>query len=181
MKNISIAGILVIILLFAGAGVTKGEADFREVNWGMSQDQVKETEPAGQLTGEMPGVLTYEGEIAGVKASIFYLFNDNKLNRGLYSIDSPQDSIIKDYEAIRSLLLKQYGEPDEVKIGPEDDMTTGDLDPANPDDLYTLVLRKSVSPETIWKRGNTHIYLRLIEQDGRVAIMVDYIIFPVEK
>ena len=60
-------------------------------------------------------------------------------------------------------------------------MTTGDLDPANPDDLYTLVLRKSVSPETIWKRGNTHIYLRLIEQDGRVAIMVDYIIFPVEK
>ncbi len=181
MKNISIASTTVIVLLFAGAGLAKGEANFREANWGMSPEQVKKTEPASQLTGEMPGVLTYDGEIAGIKASIFYIFDDGKLNRGLYSVEGQQDAIIKDYETTKAFLLNQYGEPDEVKMGPEDEMDYGELDPAKPDDLYTLVLRKSVSPETIWKKGDTRIYLRLIEQDGRVAVMVDYIIFPAGK
>ena len=116
----------------------------------MSPEQVKKTEPASQLTGEMPEVLIYEGEIDGTNASIFYLFDDDKLNRGLYSIETTQqDTIVKDYETIRTFMLKQYGDPAEVKMGPKDDMYTGDLDPANPDDLYTLVLRKSISPETI--------------------------------
>ena len=72
-------------------------------------------------------------------------------------------------------MLKQYGEPAEVKMGPKDEMFTGDLDPGNPEDLYSLVLRKSISPETIWETGRTRIYLQLIEKDGRVAITIGYV------
>jgi hypothetical protein len=182
MKHLVLAGVITITLFSIGAGLVEGGSDFREVNWGTSPEQVKETESASQLTGEMPEVLIYEGETAGIKASIFYLFDDGKLNRGLYSIETAQqDTIVKDYETIRTFMLKQYGEPDKVKMGPKDEMYTGDLNPDDPKDLYELVLRKSISPETIWKKGDTRIYLRLIEKDGLVAVMVDYIIFPAEK
>ena len=182
MKHLFLAGVITITLFSIGARLAEGKTDFRKVSWGMSPEQVKKTEPASQLTGEMPEVLIYEGEIAGINASIFYLFDDGKLNRGLYSIETAQqDTIVKDYETIRTFMLKQYGDPSEVKMGPKDEMYTGDLDPANPEDLYALVLRKSISPETIWERGKTRIYLRLIEKDGRLAVMIDYIIFPAEK
>jgi hypothetical protein len=185
MKCLFLAGVFIIIIIPITAGVVEGGTDFREVNWGMSPEQAKKTEPGDKLTGEMPAVLIYEGEIAGIKASIFYLFDDSKLIRGLYSIDtSRQDTIVIDYETIRAFLLEQYGEPDEVKMGVKEEISTGELDPANPEDLYTLVIRKAVSPETIWKKGATRIYLQLTEKDGLVAVMVDFIpdnFFPPEK
>jgi len=182
MKMLFILGVFAVNIFLIANGWAAGTADFREANWGMSPDQVKKTELSTQLSGEMPGLLIFEGEIASIRASIFYFFDDDKLVRGLYSIETgEQDIIVKDYETIRAFMLKQYGEPDEVKMGPKDEMFTGDLDPANPDDLYALVLRKSISPETIWERGKTRIYLRLIEKDGLVAVMIDYIIFPSEK
>ncbi len=181
MKRLFMALAVTLTLFTFFTGQVRGGENFGAADWGMSPEQVKNSETSDRLTGEMPGVLTYDGEIAGIKASIFYIFDDGKLNRGLYSVEGQQDAIIKDYETIKAFLLKQYGEPAEVKMGPEDEMDYGELDPAKPDDLYTLVLRKSVSPETIWKEGDTRIYLRLIEQDGRVAVMVDYIIFPAGK
>jgi len=60
-------------------------------------------------------------------------------------------------------------------MGLEKEMSTDELDPENPDDLYTLVLKKFLSPEIIWKKGGTQIYLRLTEKDGLVAVMIDYI------
>ena len=185
MKPTLIAGIVVITLLITGTGLAEGNADFRKVDWGMSPEQVKKAEPADQITGEMPEVLIYKGEIAGIRASIFYLFDQDKLTRGLYSIETgEQDMIVKDYETIRTFMLKQYGEPAEVKMGLEKEISTDELDPENPDDLYTLVLKKFLSPEIIWKKGGTQIYLRLTEKDGLVAVMIDYIpnnFFPMEK
>jgi len=185
MKPTLIAGIALITLLVTGTGLAEGQADFREVEWGMSPDQVKETELSNQLTGEMPAVLIYEGEVAGIKASIFYLFDDSKLIRGIYSIETgEQDTIVKDYETIRTSMLKQYGEPAEEKMGLEKELSTDELNPDDPDDLYTLVLQKFIKPEIIWKKGETRIYLRLTEKDGLVAIMIDYIpenFFPVKK
>jgi len=166
----------VITLLLTGPGLAKGDADFREVDWGMSQDQVKKTELSSALFGEMPGLLIYEGEIAGIKTSIFYLFDEDKLVRGLYSIETgEQDKIIKDYGTIRTFMLKHYGEPAEEKMGLEKDLSTDDLNPDDPDDLYTLVLQKYLKPEIIWNKGATRIYLRLTEKDGLVAVMIDYI------
>lgn len=175
MKVVFVVGVLLITLFLAGSGLTEEGTDFRKSRWGMPPDEVKKTESSEQMSGEMPGVLSYEGEIAGVKAWILFLFDDGKLERGVYSIDAGQDSVIEDYEKVRDYMLKKYGKPTEVKMGPGDDMFTGDLDPTNPADLYSLVLRKSVRPETIWKRDETQIYLRLIEQDGRVAIRIDYL------
>jgi len=182
MRHLFLAGIATSILFSIGVGLARGEADFRQANWGMSQEQVKETEPSDKLTGEMPEVLIYEGEIAGIKASIFYLFDEGKLARGLYSIETRrQDTIVADYETIRAFMLKQYGVTAEVKMGPEEEMFTGEHDPNDPEELYSLVLRKSISPETTWDEDNTRIYLRLFEQDGRVSVMVAHIIFPAEK
>ena len=176
MKTFCVMGVTAVALFSIGAVLAGGEADFRKVRWGMTPKQVKETEPPDQLNGELPGLLSYDGEIAGIRAWILYLFDEDKLVRGVYSIETlQQDTIIKDYETIRAFMLKQYGEPAEVKMGPKDEMFTGDLDPADPEELYTLVLRKAISPETIWETGRTRIYLQLIEKDGRVAIIIGYI------
>ena len=185
MKMSFILGIFTVNIFLIANGWAAGAADFREVNWGMSPDQVKKTELSNQLSGEMPGLLIFEGEIAGVRASIFYLFDDDKLVRGLYSIETgEQDIIVRDYETIRAFLLKQYGEPDEITMGEKEEISTGELDPADPKDLYTLVIRKALSPQTIWEQDGTRIYLRLTEKDGLLAVMVDYIpdsFFPAEK
>jgi len=176
MKRIIIAWIITLSLLLAGNGLAEGNADFREVSWGMSQDQVKKTESSSLLTGEMPGIQIYEGEINGIKASIFYLFDQDKLVRGIYSIETgEQDTIVKDYETVRTFMLKQYGEPAEEKMGLEKELSTDNLNPNDPDDLYTLVLQKYLKPEIIWKKEGTRIYLRLTEKDGMVAVMIDYI------
>ena len=178
MKKFCIASVIIIALISIGAVPAEeetGPPDFRQATWGMTVKQVKEAEKSAKLDGELPGLLSYDGEIAGIRAWILYLFDEDKLVRGIYSIETSQDTIIKDYETIRAFMLKQYGEPAEVKMGPKDEMFTGDLDPGNPEDLYSLVLRKSISPETIWETGRTRIYLQLIEKDGRVAITIGYV------
>lgn len=182
MKKIFLIPLLIISILPAGAGRAQEEADFRGVKWGVSRKEVKEQEASSRLVGEMPDLLVYQGEIAGIPASIFYLFDGNKLVRGIYSIENDrQNAIIKDYETIRSFLLKRYGEPTAVKTEPEGESPTGDLNPAQPEYLYSLILQGSARPEITWKQDSTRVCLRLVKKDNRVELMVDYINIPAEK
>jgi len=179
MKALSTAGVFVIALLvggLAGAEEETGPPDFRRARWGMSPDEVKQTETEARRSGETPELLLYEGDIAGVSASFFYLFDQGKLARGICTVEpAVQDTVMDDYERIRAYLLKEYGEPAEEELNLKEE-AVGDLDPADPGDRYQLVLRKAMGPLTVWMSGGTRIYLQLTEKDGRVAVQIGY--FP---
>lgn len=169
---ISLAGL---VLLAAGI-VRAEEFDFRQARWGMSPDEVRKSETEAVLFAEMEGVLSYQGTIGGVEAVIFYLFRDNRLERGVYSIEpvDPGD-VIGAYQAAHSFLFELHGQPPVEKLNLEDVEEAENLDPTDLEELLKLVLAKAAAPMTYWETESTEIYLRLDEKDGRGAIQVDYI------
>ena len=174
MKTI-IIGLVALIFLAAGI-VGAEEFDFRQTRWGMSPNEVRKSETETAPFADMEGVLSYQGTIGGVGAVIFYLFQDNRLERGVYSIEpvDPGD-VIGDYQAVRSFLFELHGQPPVEKLNLEDVEEAENLAPADLDELLKLVLAKAAAPMTYWETESTEIYLRLDEKDGRGTIQVDYI------
>ncbi len=174
MKTIvvSLAGL---VLLAAGI-VRAEEFDFRRARWGMSPGEVRNSETEAVPFADMEGILSYQGTIGGVEAVIFYLFQDNHLKRGVYSIEPVDPSeVIGDYQAARSLLFELHGRPPVEKLNLEDLEAAENLDPTDLEELLRLVLAKAAAPMTYWETESTEIYLRLDEKDGRGTIQIDYI------
>ncbi len=172
MRTIAIV-ITALAVLFAGAARAE-ELDFRGARWGMTPDEVRQAEAAP--FADMEGLLIYRGTIAGVEADVIYLFQDGRLERGVYSIE-PVDSrtVSEDYRKVRSHLLEIHGRPAVEKMNLEEDEADENLDPDDPDDLLVLVLNRTAEPMTYWETETTEIYFRLTETDGRAAIQVDYL------
>lgn len=104
--------IILLVLMIMLTGVV-GAADFRDVNWGMTREQVREIEGTPALAQN--GMLAYEVEIFDVKFALGYMFYDNTLTDARYML---MDSSLTGHEykfLIEDLvksLTKKYGEPD---------------------------------------------------------------------
>ena len=98
--------------------------DFRETNWGMSKEQVKEIEKNILLIGEdsiqdsiigCDGSLHYNGEVNGLKCGIYYYFIEDRLVSATYkkvdSIVRFKVKFISNYKSLKSYLRKKYGKP----------------------------------------------------------------------
>jgi hypothetical protein len=98
--------------------------DFRETNWGMSKEQVKEIENSILFIGEdsfqdsiigCDGSLHYNGEVNGLKCDIYYYFIENRLVSATYkkvdSIVRFKAKFISNYKSLKSYLRKKYGKP----------------------------------------------------------------------
>jgi hypothetical protein len=101
----------------ASADVTKiGDADFRDVKWGMTPDEVKKRE-AIQFNTEIDGrrtVLGGEARIDGKNCLLIYTFIDNKLMRALCSFTEThtgRDGYHRDYQSVDEMLKGIYGKP----------------------------------------------------------------------
>ena len=71
-----------------------GPFDFRHARWGMSMEDVKKRESAS-LVGEDEESLLYTGLLDGQRVVITYVFVDDKLWRGVYSLDEKFSSEVK--------------------------------------------------------------------------------------
>jgi hypothetical protein len=174
MKIITIT--LAALAVFS-AGITRaGDFDFRRARWGMTREEVSQTETEAVPFGDMEGLLSYEGTVGGVKAMILYLFQDGRLERGVYSIEPVDpEKVIGDYQGVRFFLIELHGSGAEEDMNLEETELAAKLDPANPDELLELVLARAAEPVTYWETDRSEIYLRLTEKDGRAAIQVDYL------
>ena len=177
MKTITI--LLAALAVLAAGTVRAGEFDFRRTYWGMFKEDVREAEAETESEpfGYTETTLSFQGEIAGVRAWILYLFRDGGLDRGVYSIEPvDQETVVEAYRAVRSHLLDLHGDGAEEEMNlDEESELAGTLDPYNPDELLRLVLARAAAPMTTWYTDRSEIYLRLFEKDGRAAIQVDYL------
>jgi len=89
--------------------------DFRKTNWGMSKEQVKATEDK-EPAFEENTMFFYEVKIGGCDFVCAYHFLKDKLYSGVYARTfrekgTEQHLYIFEYEKLKKLLIKKYGEP----------------------------------------------------------------------
>lgn len=171
----------IIILLFpllsilsfgCSADQVSDEPDFRNASWGMTQEQVKETE-SSPPTEELPNVITYVSEFEGMPAVIGYLFDDGKLTRAGYVMTESYDEpgmYVNDFNKLRDLHTTKYGTPayDTLnwKEGAESDINTYDYPKAACDGELQYMAG--------WDTRGSLVKLMLHGRDGKCELGVMY-------
>lgn len=122
MKNIRLLSVFFIFVLFCCSISTAQEYDFRQVNWGMSKEEVRaveKQEPADEDIGGVQETFAYKTKISSFDSYLGYIFVNNKLSGAGYYIQQEhvnQNDYIDDYNKLKDLLIQKYGKPvnDEV-------------------------------------------------------------------
>jgi hypothetical protein len=98
---------------------TTGEPDFRKAYWGMTKEEVMQTE-TDKPSSIKDNELVYKVTLAGLKAEAHFLFTNNKLTSTNYAsrsmrmgglVTSIYDQYYKDYETWKDALKVKYGTP----------------------------------------------------------------------
>jgi hypothetical protein len=92
--------------------VKKG-SDFRNVNWGVTIQQVKKIENL-KLINEKDNLLEYEYTLIGMRCKVIYYFRNNSLTKAQYKIDRKHydpANFNRDYLALKKYLVGLYGDP----------------------------------------------------------------------
>lgn len=152
---------------------TSKNPDFRDVNWGMSRDEVKKIEGADFIYDE--GInLAYEGaEVSTFDATIAFSFNKNDelCDAGYiftHEHSNPTDYII-DYGDIQNKLIKKYGTPKEAEV-----VWKGDLWKDNPDEWGMAVLTGELEMYTIWRTEDVDLILTLTGDNYKESFTLTY-------
>ncbi len=85
-------------------------AQFRNTKWGMSIDEVKQTENS-EPTYDKDNMLGYDDQLLEFDVFCFYIFVDNQLVRAKYAINekhSNDNLYIDDYNKLKEALNKKY-------------------------------------------------------------------------
>ena len=113
-EDISIFSLPLFVLLTGCATITntlsdntKEENDFRETQWGFSQQRVLVAEKDSRLYLKRDDVLIFNSEIAGVPAYLVYTFKDNKLRAAGYITEKP----VKNAQNITKMSVDKLGKP----------------------------------------------------------------------
>lgn len=86
---------------------SKDKYDFRETQWGFSQQRVQVAEKDSRLYLKRDDVLVYNTEIAGVPAYLVYTFKDNKLRAAGYITEKP----VTNAQNITKMCVDKLGPP----------------------------------------------------------------------
>jgi hypothetical protein len=121
-----------LIRLLAAAGVVTlalaARPDFRKANWGMTQEQVRATEPGqpvdvSQTNGET--IVKYDAVKApAIEGRLIYIFAQDKLVRAKYISNAEHTELndfIIDFQSAEPQLTEQYGKPSNERAVWEND------------------------------------------------------------
>ena len=145
--------------------------DFRKSKWGASRETVKKSEEATFLD-ETTDVLMYRDiKVAGLDASLGYVFKDSKLAQGIYSFTekhSNDNLYIDDYNKIKKALTEKYGEGKE-NWSWDDDLFKDD------EDNYGLAISAGhLEIVTRWVTEKSQIVLSLHGDNYEINLTLGY-------
>lgn len=117
MKTFACFALPLFILLTGCATLTntlfddsKEKYDFRETQWGFSQQRVQVAEKDSRLYLKRDDVLVYNIEVAGVPAYLVYTFKNNKLRAAGYITEKP----VKNAQNITKMCVDKLGAPTKI-------------------------------------------------------------------
>ncbi len=150
--------ITTLVITFFGALTMVNAADFRKSDWGMTQEQVKNTETL-EISSSTNKGLWYESKLLDKKVMVCYKFIDNKLVSGAYLLEEENTNnnlFIDDYNNFKEALTKKYGEP-------EKDITHWDrnLFKDMPSHWGTAIALGQLRYIAYWKTQDTEIMVML--------------------
>lgn len=112
MKTKIILSFLILFLLIS-FNLNAENNDFRNVNWGMSQDEVREME--GVPDYKASNLLVYDVSLFGIDMGLWYHFYDDKLARASYMSRERYignfNKHLSNYNTLLSNLKDKYGNP----------------------------------------------------------------------
>jgi hypothetical protein len=134
--------------------------DFRNVQWGMSKEEVKKYENS-ELTSDIEEGLGYQNlRVARFDTVLTYHFNVNNelFSAGYYLIHehSNKNDFIDDFDYLKELLIEKYGEPKEDEIIWKDDLYKDD-----PSDWGMAIFTGDLIYKSLWENEDLIVELRL--------------------
>jgi hypothetical protein len=158
-----------LLVLVSIAGLS--QADFRNSNWGDSPEKVRQSETS-ELKAQSDEAMVYSAKLAGFVTALGYVFAGDKLVRGNYVIrekHSNQNEYISDYEELKGLLTKKYGNPIEEEMFFFNELYKGDSD------NYGLAVSIGhLAYYAKWKGSKTDIGILLDGDNYKISCMIEY-------
>ena len=159
------------ICLLAPVLISAQEFDFRGTSWGMTAAQVlvsESDEPYESTTDS----LVYSVEVAGLEAYTVYSFIDDTLVFAgyVFAAEHSNDNLyIKDYEKVKSIISRKYGEPS------KDDLRwSNDLYRDREDNYGRAISAGHMTMTAIWHVEGTMITLGLSGDNYEISHFVSY-------
>ncbi|MGE0622116.1 MAG: hypothetical protein AB7I04_00840 [Pseudomonadales bacterium] len=111
------------ILLFLTVGLNAPSllaADFRSVDWGASESEVRAAHENAEPDAKSEGIIAYKGRLGELDVLVMYMFDDSgRLTAGGYSSTEQyvnKNNHIDDYEALNGLLRDKYTQSKPFRI-----------------------------------------------------------------
>ena len=147
------------------------EKDFRNVRWGMSIEEVKKAETS-KMVDESDTILIYESSLAGLDVYVGYVFTSGILVRGKYiSVEkhSNRNDYINDYNSLKDLLTKKYGETTENHVYWLNDLYRDDYS-----EWGFAVSLGHLKYFDSWETGRTDITAALTGENYDISLGIEY-------
>lgn len=175
MHKLSFCTIFILILVFFCTIPVRSQqnSDFRKVSWGMTKSEVKATEPLTPK-GENATSLVYQDSVAGINMIVGYTFSQKGkqlIAGGYLSAEHYQDRnrYVIDYQALKNVLTKRYGNPKKDKI-----QWMNDFFKDAQNKLGLAVALGHVYYLTEWQTENTVITMTLVGSDYNIEHLVSF-------
>lgn len=128
-------GLVTVLLVASGSAAAAadkplpaGGRDFRNVDWGASRQQVRQSERPAPTVNDGP-LLVFPAVVSGQPCQVVYFFQDNRLCMGFYQWSNTRSELnayFDDATARRDELVAAWGEPQIEKWDWEDPMFAED-------------------------------------------------------
>ena len=160
---------LPLLLLLAAAPALAG--DFRNADWGMSQEQVKASEWLPLQEEDSLGLI-YRGTLFGEPTDVTYLFADDKLVRAQYDNVAEHGSkrrLLRYYDTLAECVTQSHGVP----VMDETFSTSLEMRD-NPDVWLTDPEAGKFGRYMYWDTDKTHALAILFDRGSGVDCFIDF-------
>lgn len=144
--------------------------DFRNATWGMTMDEVIESEGKDPDLQDKEMVGYHDVKLGTISTLLYYKFEDNSLYAGLYLSDEVHTNTLKyldDYNSMKDLYIEKYSEPSKDEVVWSDKTFSDDI-------AYSLMFGY-VEYFTVFTENNTNILFHMNGDNGDVSFSITYI------
>jgi len=149
------------------------EADFRNLKWGMTKEEVVYAQGTGYREPDENTLYYTRVREEGYPADAEYTFEENKLVKGIFYITDNKEEkpvSVKDYNELADSLSARFGTP-----FLEDSVYTNDEDKTDsPEKQAELILQNKLQLRTAWELNGTELRVVLFRKSGALCIGLQY-------
>lgn len=148
------------------------DSTFRKNKWGASKEKVMNDETL-KLLQQDENILVYRSTVLGLNALIGYIFTGDKLTRGKYIFQeehSNKSDFISDYESMKKILTKKYGNAKKDKTIWKNELYKDDFQ-----DWGTAISIGHLLYYATWETEKSNITLMLSGENYKIDLLIEFI------